>query len=112
MRQYVIKTFYSFTPQDESVLEARKTLLEEAATKTDTIGLVILGKEGFNCTICSYEEPAVDQFIAELKAILHIEDTSLIKTSTSEKRPFRKFDVKIRSEIVTFDRENFVPQGS
>lgn len=112
MRQYVIKTFYSFTPQAENTLDASKTLLEQAAEKTATIGLVILGKEGFNCTICSYEESAVDEFISQLKSILHIQEMSLVKTSLSHKRPFRKFDVKVRSEIVTFERENYVPQGA
>lgn len=111
MRQYVIKTFYSFTPQSPEALETFKTRLEEAAEKTATIGLVILGKEGFNTTVCSLEEQKLDQFIAELKTILSIEKMSLVKTSFSGKRPFRKFEVKVRAEIVTFDREDYVPDG-
>lgn len=111
MRQYVIKTFYSFTPQEESSLEALKTRLEEAAEKTNTIGLIILGKEGFNTTLAAQDVNTLDQFIVSLKEILSISTTSMIKTSYSDKRPFRRFDVKVRSEIVTFDRENYIPQG-
>lgn len=111
MRQYVIKTFYSFTPQNPAELETLKARLEEAAEKTSTIGLLILGKEGFNTTIASVDGTGLDQFIEELKGILNIQTMSLIKTSFSDKRPFRRFDVKVRSEIVTFDREDYVPQG-
>lgn len=111
MRQYTIKTFYSFTPQSESELEALKTRLSEAAEKTGTIGLVILGKEGFNTTVCSLDEAQLDMFIEDLKKILSIHDMSLIKTSFSQKRPFRRFDVKIRPEIVTFQREDFIPEN-
>lgn len=112
MRQYVIKTFYSFTPQNESALEALKTSLETSAEKTETIGLVILGKEGFNTTVASSDEAQLDTFIGMLKDILQIKEMSMIKKSFSDKRPFRRFDVKVRPEIVTFDREDYVPSGS
>jgi UPF0176 protein len=72
---------------------------------------VILGKEGFNTTMACTDEAALDGFIEELKAVLQISKTSLIKKSHSDKRPFRRFDVKIREEIVTFEREEFVPKG-
>jgi UPF0176 protein len=111
MRQYVIKTCYSFTPQEESQLEALRTRLEAAAQMHNVIGLVILGKEGFNSTLTSTDETALDTFIEELKAILKIQESPLIKKSFSEKRPFRRFDVKIRAEIVTFEREDYVPKG-
>ncbi len=112
MRQYVIKTFYSFTPQNESALEALKTSLESSAEKTGTIGLVILGKEGFNTTLANTDEAQLDAFTEILKSTLQIKEMSMIKTSFSEKRPFRRFDVKVRSEIVTFDREDYVPNGN
>lgn len=112
MRQYTIKTFYSFTPQNEADLENRKLRLEQAAERFSTIGLVILGKEGFNTTLASQSAENLEQFIAELKTILEIQEMSLIKTSYSDKRPFRRFDVKLRSEIVTFDREDYVPNGA
>ncbi len=112
MRQYVIKSFYAFKPQDPAQLESLKAQLEQAAEKTNTIGLIILGKEGFNSTICALNDADLNTFIDSLKQILNIESTSLVKTSFSEKRPFRKFDIKIRDEIVTFNREDYVPTGA
>ena len=53
MRQYVIKTLYSFTPQDETQLEPRENAMIEAARAREVIGLVILGKEGFNTTLAA-----------------------------------------------------------
>lgn len=111
MRQYVIKTFYAFTPVDPAELDQIRTKLEKSAEKTKTLGLIILGKEGFNTTIASLDAEGIETFIQSLKETLNIQTTSLIKTSFSEKRPFRRFDVKIRSEIVTFDREDYVPKG-
>lgn len=111
MRQYTIKTFYSFTPQDISSLEESRKSLEEQAAQYDVIGLVILGKEGFNTTLAALNEENLNAFVKGLKNTLTIKETSLIKTSFSEKRPFRRFDVKIRPEIVTFEREDFIPQG-
>jgi UPF0176 protein len=111
MQQYFIKTFYAFHPLEESRLpDYCQTLVQKAAEK-NVIGLVILGKEGFNTTLASTNELLFNEFIEDLKKILQIQETSLIKTSVSEKRPFRRFDVKIREEIVTFEREEFVPKG-
>ncbi len=109
--RYTIKTFYSFTPQNETALESLQAALEESAEQKNVLGLVILGKEGFNTTLAALNETNLDEFIESLKQILSIEQHSLIKKSKSDKRPFRRFEVKIRPEIVTFERENFVPKG-
>ncbi len=111
MQQYTIKTFYAFQNLPESSLTGYSEELTQKAAEKNVIGLVILGKEGFNTTMACIDELALDAFIAQLKTVLGINETSLIKKSFSEKRPFRRFDVKIREEIVTFEREEFVPKG-
>lgn len=111
MQQYIIKTLYAFQDQPQEQLESFKQKLTQLAAEKNVIGLVILGKEGFNTTLASLSAPSLDSFIEDLKEVLKIAETSLIKTSFSEKRPFRRFDVKIREEIVTFDREEFIPKG-
>lgn len=111
MQQFIIKTFYAFQALPEVELSNFSDELTQKAAEKNIIGLVILGKEGFNTTIASTDETALDEFIIELKSILGISQTSLIKKSHSDKRPFRRFDVKIRDEIVTFEREEFVPKG-
>jgi UPF0176 protein len=111
MQKYTIKTLYAFTPQAEEKIPALKQALEEKAAETNVLGLVILGKEGFNTTLAALNEASLDQFIEDVKVILQTSNTSMIKKSFSNKRPFRRFDVKVRSEIVTLERENFVPKG-
>jgi len=112
MGQYTIKTFYSFTPQDEARLPELKARLEQVAAEKNVLGLVILGKEGFNSTLAALNAQNLDTLIESLKDILSIQETSLIKRSFSDKRPFRRFEVKLRPEIVTFEREHFTPKGA
>jgi len=111
MAKYAIKTLYSFTPQPEVELQAREQALRKAAAASNVIGLIIYGTEGFNATLACLNESALNTFIENLKQTLNITETSMVKPSFSDKRPFRRFDVKIRSEIVTFEREQFVPKG-
>lgn len=108
---FTIKTFYAFSALAEERLTEYTTTLTERAQALGVLGLIILGKEGFNTTLCASNESFLDLFITDLLKVLGIQETSLIKTSTSAKRPFRRFDVKIRPEIVTLDREDFVPAG-
>ncbi len=111
MQQFTIKTFYAFSPLSESSLANMSQMLAQKAAETNIIGLMILGKEGFNTTLASTNESALDEFILEIKTVIGIVETSLIKKSSSDKRPFRRFDVKVRDEIVTFERAEFVPKG-
>lgn len=111
MQQYTIKTLYAFQILDETQLPVFAQTLVQKAAERNVIGLVILGKEGFNTTLACTNESALVDFIKDLQNTLSIAQTSMIKTSTSDKRPFRRFDVKIREEIVTFEREEFVPKG-
>ncbi len=111
MQQYTIKTLYAFRPLDESALSSYAQTLVQKAAEKNVIGLVIMGKEGFNTTVAAPHAESLDSFIEDIKSTLSIVETSMIKTSYSQKRPFRRFDVKIREEIVTFEREEFVPKG-
>jgi UPF0176 protein len=108
---YTIKSLYAFEPLDPQKLEDFSKELTQRAQDFEVLGLLILGKEGFNSTITSKEESSLQFFLGELLKILGVKETSLVKTSYSEKRPFRRFDVKIRPEIVTLARENYVPTG-
>jgi UPF0176 protein len=111
MQPYIIKSLYAFSPLDPGRLEEFSKSLTESAQNFSVLGLIILGKEGFNGTITAQEDSSLQFFITDLLRILSVSETSLIKTSYSEKRPFRRFDIKVRPEIVTLERENFVPTG-
>lgn len=112
MSPYILKTFYSFTPLPEVQLEKFNLELTQTANEYKVLGLMILGKEGLNTTLCAKSEENLSQFIKEALSILGVQETSLIKTSQSQKRPFRRFDVKIRPEIVTLGKEEYVPKNN
>lgn len=111
MAPFTIKTFYAFSPLPVDQMPQFVAQLTEKSQELGVLGLIIMGKEGFNCTLCAPSADHLQQFIVELLMTTKINETSLIKTSYSEKRPFRRFDIKVRPEIVTLAKENFVPQG-
>ena len=75
----------------------------------EVLGLVILGTEGLNTTLASQDSQKLDHFVAELKSFFNSKFD--VKKSESDKAPFRRFVVKIRQEIVTLDRPEFIPDG-
>lgn len=108
MVSYVIQTFYSFEPVTGD-LEALKAELCQRAQTRSVMGLLILSAEGFNTTIASTNEGDLTEFQKDILSTLKLSSTSLVKTSTAEKRPFKRFNVKVRSEIVTLGKEEYLP---
>jgi UPF0176 protein len=108
---YTIKTLYAFKALAPEDLENYSREITAIAAELQVLGLIIMGKEGFNSTLCALNADNLQTFITRLLAVLNVTETSLVKTSYSEKRPFRRFDIKLRPEIVTFDREDYLPRG-
>ena len=72
MQQYTIKTLYAFQILNEYELSLfAQTLVQKAAEK-NVIGLVILGKEGFNTTLAGTNEALLIEFITEIKTTLQV----------------------------------------
>lgn len=103
---YLISTFYKFQ-KDESP-EKTKLFLEELATKTNSRGLIIIGPEGFNATICSKTAESFENFKQGVRDYFKTPDL-FFKDSSSNISPFRRFKVKIRPEIVTLGDTSLVP---
>lgn len=103
---YFITTFYKFAKL--SNLEKIKTDLETLGGRTQTLGLIILGAEGFNATVSSTSENGLAEFKAGLSDYFKISDM-MFKDSISHVSPFRRFKVKIRDEIVTLGTPELVP---
>ncbi|MCJ8277134.1 MAG: hypothetical protein HRT44_01145 [Bdellovibrionales bacterium] len=108
MRKYLIKSFYFFKDLPEETLEDNRQLLKKWANELGIHGLVIIGKEGFNTTLSAKEHEQLPLFIDKVKEHFGIDDI-FIKTSYSEKAPFRRFVAKVRDEIVTIGRPDIVP---
>lgn len=103
---YYITTYYRFIPIQD--VEKTQKFFEELAEKTNTRGLVILAHEGFNSTVSA---KSVADLTAYKNGVLNYFGLSELnfKDSTSDRSPFRRFKVKIRSEIVTLGTPELVP---
>ena len=108
MSLYSVQTFYFFkeTPQDS--LNSIRAWLIGKAKKHKVLGLIIIGTEGLNTTLAAIEPKSLENFIAEVSEF-YAQPEFKIKTSLSEKPPFRRFVVKIRDEIVTLGRPEIIP---
>jgi UPF0176 protein len=104
--QYLISTFYKFH-KDENP-EKTKLYLEDLAHKTNSRGLIIIGSEGFNATICAKTLETFEAFKQGVREYFKLPDL-FFKDSKSNVVPFRRFKVKIREEIVTLKDTSLVP---
>lgn len=106
--QHFISTFYKF--QKDPTPEKTKDYLEKLAGDTDTCGLIILGHEGINSTVSSSTEAGLNQFKQGIRDFFNVPDL-FFKDSFSEVKPFRRFKVKIRKEIVTLGEPELSAYG-
>ena len=72
-------------------------------------GTILLSTEGINLFVAG-ERSAVDQLLAELRAIPGLEHLP-VKFSESQHQPFRRMLVKIKKEIISFGIEGVDPVG-
>ncbi len=101
-----ITTFYKFIPIDH--IEATQNLFKQWANKFNIKGLIILAHEGFNATVSGTSTEELNQFKNQL--LTHFKLTELnFKDSESLLLPFKRFVVKIRSEIVTLGTPDLIP---
>src|SRR5690606_1623924 len=102
-------TFYKFNRIPENLIEQRRQELTEAAERYGVCGLIILAAEGVNATVAAPEDQ-IENFKAFIRSYDGFEDT-IFKDSPSEKKPFRRFKIKLREEIVTAGRADLFPKG-
>lgn len=105
-KTYFISTFYKFKKDPQP--EKTKLFLETLARETDSRGLIIIGPEGFNATICAKTTESFEKFKAHIRDYFATPDL-FFKDSISNVCPFRRFKVKIRDEIVTLGDTTLVP---
>ena len=104
--KYHIVSFYSFVRIEKNLIELIKINLLEFEKKELT-GLVVLGNEGINGTVCA-PRYLINDFINLIRLLLDLTDLN-IKESYSEKRIFKKLKVKIKGEIVTMGISDVSP---
>jgi len=105
-KKYKVISFYCFTSIKKSrLMNFKEDLLR--FENENIYGLIILGEEGINGTICGLEQN-VKLFIMFINEFLNKKDLN-IKISFSEKIIFRKLKVKIKEEIVTIGLNDIDP---
>lgn len=99
-------TFYKFIP----VVDVEKVdqFFRKVAKDYDMTGLIILAPEGFNSTVAAPTIEKLNQFKCELMNYFKLTELNF-KDSVSEIQPFRRFQIKIRDEIVTLNTPHLVP---
>lgn len=105
-KQFFISTFYKFKKDADP--EKTKAFLEACAEKHQTLGLIIIGTEGFNATVSALSAEKLQLFKNEITSYFNVPDL-FFKDSVSNVSPFRRFKVKIREEIVTLGTPELAP---
>lgn len=101
---YQVINFYHFFPFVESAQDELASRLRAIERSEPTLGgLVLLSNEGINVTVASQGDGAA----AVLACCEQYADlsTTLIKRHSSPKRPFRRFTIDKRVEIITYRGE-------
>src|SRR5262245_36263474 len=98
-----ISAFYRFTPIEEYLLPILKVRVLDFARAKQIFVLVLLGKEGINGTVAGPDD-GIREFKKLIQNIDGLEDIQF-KDSISNIKPFRRFKVDIRPEIVTIKQE-------
>lgn len=104
---YFVSTFYKFVPLENP--QNARDLITAKAKELQILGLMIIGREGLNCTVSAPSQAKLDQFKFWCRDQFNMGTDLLFKDSESEKQPFPRFIIKIRDEIVTLGTPDLVP---
>lgn len=102
---YLIATFYRFVALADAE-PFRKHLLKRG-NELGLCGTILVAEEGINATIAGHEQP-LRIFLDELQADPRLSDLT-IKYSHSERKPFERYKVRLKSEIVTLKQGDVNP---
>ncbi len=110
MNRYFITTFYCFKSLSSTQIDEIKCLLNEFGKPKGMLGLMILGNEGINATVCA---PSPEILTGFKELIMKIFELTLadFKDSSTDSKPFKRFKVDLRDEIVTIGRTDLVPSN-
>lgn len=104
-----VSTFYKFQKFEADALETLKARLEAWGEELGLRGLILIGPEGFNATVSGPSE-AMELFKQRIVDLAH-DHKVWFKDSFADFKPFTRFKVKIKDEIVTIGRPGLVPES-
>jgi UPF0176 protein len=97
---FIIITFYKFVSIEDCVNLQFK--LKKFCSDNKIKGTILLSEEGVNGTV-SGEKKSIDAFYEFIKTISFLSDMEF-KESVAEYVPFSKLKIKIKNEIIKFDK--------
>jgi UPF0176 protein len=103
--KYAVSAFYKFFDLSAEALAETEQELKTLEQRFSVCGLIILAPEGLNATLACPQDRASDLRTALESLIGPIS----FKASFSYRKPFRRFRIKVRSEIVTLGRQELRP---
>ncbi|MDE0818257.1 MAG: hypothetical protein OSA92_11375, partial [Pirellulaceae bacterium] len=104
---YTITAFYKFVTIEESDLADRRSELQRVGFKFRLFGLTLVSTEGINGTVAGSAAG-----VSEFKEYLQREYGEVFfKDSYSQDRPFKRWLVQIRDEIVAIKDKSILPDG-
>ncbi|MBA63853.1 MAG: hypothetical protein CMJ76_15980 [Planctomycetaceae bacterium] len=106
-KSFTITAFYKFLNIEEAEIASIRSELQRMGYKFKLQGLTLLATEGVNGTVSSSAE-GIGQFKQYLQG--RFGDISF-KDSYSDSRPFKRWLVKIRDEIVAIKDKSIFPDG-
>lgn len=106
--QYFMTQWYVFTPLSEARLLDVQKKLKEIGTNNDMNGLILLAQEGCNGTVAGSQE-AIEIAKKYLVETFHVANFQDWKSSV---KPFKRFKVDIRQEIVALKKPEIRPKDT
>ncbi len=98
---YKVISFYTFFEKDRASVKKLLPFFKHTTTKLDLRGIILLANEGINATI-SGNTHNIEEFKTMTNKALN---TSLLyKDSYSSKLPFKRMKVRLKDEVITFDK--------
>jgi UPF0176 protein len=103
-----IAAYYKFFPLLEEDADSLRESLFAFGEEIGISGLVILGSEGINGTVAAETKEVLKQWKDHLEEVF---GEITFKDSFADEQPFKRWFVKIRSEIVSLGDTEIVPNG-
>lgn len=102
---YKIAALYRFVPLED--IPALKAALEESGRALCVCGTILIAPEGVNGTIAAAPDD-LDAFLETLHGLTGIRDGE-VKFSAAAKKPFKRFKIKHKREIITLKKPEADP---
>ena len=101
-----VTAFYKFFPIQKNSLIKIQTTLQEAGSRLNVRGLILIGTEGINATVAGQSD-SIEKYKTKINNLFQPE-CFFYKDSFSETWSFKRLSVKIKPEIIAVGKPEFL----